>query len=134
MRKIFMKPIDLFNNLCYNGIIIKVKRKATTMNTIYKLYEEHFEVKASEVENNSDIISAYNDINSHEPQEFFTTEDLAEAEAEFAKCEPKVVKETTYHGFTIYIVDYYYLEKLTLDEDGEEVDFETLDEKFGEIE
>ena len=31
MRKIFMKTIDLFTNLCYNGIIIKVKRKATTM-------------------------------------------------------------------------------------------------------
>ena len=104
------------------------------MKTIYKLYEEHFEVQASEVESNNDIIIAYNEINSHNPQEFFATENLAEAEAEFAKCDPKVIKETTYHGFSIYIVDYYYLEKLTLDEDGEEVDFETLDAKFGEIE
>lgn len=104
------------------------------MKVIYKLYEEHFEVQASEVESNNDIINAYNEINSHEPREFFATENLAEAEAEFAKCEPKVIKETTYHGFSIYIVDYYYLEKLTLAEDGEEVEFETLDEKIGEIE
>ena len=104
------------------------------MKSTYKLYEEHFEVQASDVESNNDIINAYNEINSHDPQEFFTTENLAEAEAEFAKCEPKVIKETTYHGFSIYIVDYYMLEKVTLDEDGEEVDFETLDEKFGEIE
>lgn len=104
------------------------------MKIIYKLYEEHFEVKSSDVDSNNDIIDAYNEINSHNPQEFFVTENLAEAEVEFAKCEPKVVKESTYHGITIYIVDYYYLEKITLDEDGEEVDFETLDEKFGKIE
>ena len=104
------------------------------MKTVYKVYEEHFEVKASEVETNADIISAYNDINAHNPLEFFATENLAEAEAEFAKCESKAIKETTYHGTTIYIVDYYALEKVTLDDEGEEVEWETLDEKFGEVE
>lgn len=104
------------------------------MKIIYKLYEEQFEVQASDVESNSDIINGYNEINSHNPQEFFATENLAEAESEFAKCEPKVMKATTYHGITLYLVDYYAMEKVTLDEDGEEVEFETLDEKFGEIE
>lgn len=134
LRKNLHKSIDNLTGVCYNGIIIKVKRKATTMKTIYKLYEERFEVKASDVESNSDIINAYNEINSHNPQEFFATEDLAEAEAEFNKCEPKVLKESTYNGITVYIVDYYALEKVTLDEDGEEVEFEMLEEKFGEVE
>ena len=104
------------------------------MKTIYKLYEEHFEVKASEVETNADIISAYNDINAHYPLEFYSTESFKEAVAEFDKCRPVVSRESTYHGISVYLVTYYGLKKVTLDDDGEEVEFELLDEKFGEIE
>lgn len=104
------------------------------MKTIYKISEEHFEEYAAKVENNNDIIDAYNNLTVHYPQVFFETEDLAKAEAEFAKCKPKVYTSKTYHGFTLLTIYYYSLEAVKLDDDGEEVDFEILAEKFGEIE
>lgn len=133
MRKKVGKCIDLFIYLCYNGIIIKVKRKAT-MNIIYKLSHYTFELMARDVNSNADIIDGYNKLTSCDPDLVLKSTDLKELDEEFTKYKPYAIRQSTFSAGDVYVVDLYALEKVTLDENGDEIEWETLAVKYGEIE